>query len=425
MKKNYTLCLMLTLSLGLLVGFAKGQISITSVGVSYTENFDVLATTGTTNTWTDNTTLAGWYSQFQLQAANPTAYRADGGTSNTGAIYSWGVAGTNPLTERALGSVSSGTPGTIYNAVRLVNNTGSPIVVLNVAYNGEQWRQGGCTPTPCTPLSQKLDFQYQVAGAGTITDANTPATGWIDYDALDFNSPVPGTSTATAADGNAGANRTALSSFISVTINPGEEIWLRWSDANDANNDHGLAVDDFSVTAYSTPLDIRIGSITAENRGRANGISWINLFEDRGDVMELQSSADGRNFNTLTTIAAKGINNSTYSYSDNHAVTGVNYYRLKLTNISGLSTYSKTVTAVVKEQQTAMTLYPNPAKSSIWATCENAGDLQIVNANGQVVKRMKLQAGRNYIDVGALPSGIYQARYSNDTVNEWSRFIKN
>ena len=229
-------------------------LSITTLGAPITQNFDTLATAGTTNTWTDDTTLTGWYSQFSLQPTNPITYRADSGGSNTGAIYSWGVAGTNALTERALGSVGSGTPGNIFNALKLTNNTGSTITSLDISYTGEQWRQGGCTPTPCTPAAQKIDFQYQIANAGVITDANTPTTGWLDQDPLDFTSPQPGTSTAAAIDGNAVANRTALSSTINVTLNNGQEIWLRWMDTNDANNDHGLAIDDFSVTPNSGPV---------------------------------------------------------------------------------------------------------------------------------------------------------------------------
>jgi hypothetical protein len=229
-------------------------LSITTLGVPITQNFDTLATTGTANTWTDDTTLTGWYSQFSLQPTSPITYRADSGGSNTGAIYSWGVAGTNPLTERAFGSIGSGTPGNIFNALKLTNNTGSTITSLDISYVGEQWRQGGCTPTPCTPAAQKIDFQYQVANAGVITDANTPITGWLDQDPLDFTSPQPGTSTAAAIDGNAAANRTALSSTISVTVNNGQEIWLRWMDTNDANNDHGLGIDDFSVTPNGGPV---------------------------------------------------------------------------------------------------------------------------------------------------------------------------
>jgi hypothetical protein len=237
--------------LGVFTAPVRAQVSLTTLGTPYTQSFDTLATSGTANTWTDNVTpLVGWYSQFQLQAANPTTYRADAGTSNTGAIYSYGT-GTN--TERAFGSVASGTPGNIFNAVRLVNNTGSTITSLDVSFTGEQWRAGGCTPTPCTPAAQKLDFQYQVANAGVITDANTPTTGWLDHNPLDFTSPTPGTSTAAALDGNNAANRTALSATITVTVSPGQEVWLRWLDTNDPNNDHGLAIDEFSVTPQGSP----------------------------------------------------------------------------------------------------------------------------------------------------------------------------
>ncbi|HYE75069.1 MAG TPA: hypothetical protein VEF04_17140, partial [Blastocatellia bacterium] len=101
-----------------------GGVNLTTLGSAYTQNFDTLVTTGTANTWTDDVTLPGWFSQFSLQPVNPITYRADSGGSNTGAIYSWGVASVNVLTERAFGSVASGTPGDIYNSVKLTNNTG-------------------------------------------------------------------------------------------------------------------------------------------------------------------------------------------------------------------------------------------------------------------------------------------------------------
>ena len=76
--------------------------SITALGVPLTENFDTLASAGTNITWTDNSTIPGWYS-------TRATYNSGTGSSNTGALYSFGVAGTNPVTDRALGSVASGT----------------------------------------------------------------------------------------------------------------------------------------------------------------------------------------------------------------------------------------------------------------------------------------------------------------------------
>src|SRR5215204_2510830 len=214
--------------------------SITSFGNPLTENFNTLATTGTGLTWTDNVTIPGWYT------SRPT-YNTDTGASGTGALYSYGGTGS---TDRALGDVGSGTTGNILAGVRLVNNTGATITSLDISFVGEQWRNGGSATSGVLSVAQTVDFQYQVANPGVVTDANVPVTtGWVDYNLLDFTSPKFGTNAGAALDGNLAANRVPLASTLTVTVNPGQEIWLRWLDINHADNDHGMAIDDFSVTA--------------------------------------------------------------------------------------------------------------------------------------------------------------------------------
>ena len=58
---------------------APGAPTAVSLSSPYTQNFDTLANTGTANAWADDNTLAGWYS-------TRTTYRADTGSSNTGAL---------------------------------------------------------------------------------------------------------------------------------------------------------------------------------------------------------------------------------------------------------------------------------------------------------------------------------------------------
>ncbi|MFB2892388.1 SdiA-regulated domain-containing protein [Aerosakkonemataceae cyanobacterium BLCC-F50] len=201
----------------------------------YSQNFDSLSASGTNFSWTDDSTLSGWYS-------SRTTYNASTGSLNTGALYSFGI-----TADRALGSVASGTTNTIYYGIRLVNNTSNTVTGLNISFVGEQWRNGGSTTT--TPsVAQTLDFQYQI-GATSLTGGT-----WVDFNPLDFTTPVFGTTAAIALDGNLSSNRTALSSTLSsLTLAPGQEIWLRWQDINDANNDHGVAIDDFSITANFAP----------------------------------------------------------------------------------------------------------------------------------------------------------------------------
>ncbi len=228
-----------------------GQISITAVNVPYTQDFDTLANTGTGNTWTDNVTLVGWYS-------NRTAYNAGTGSINTGAMYSFGAAAS---TERALGSVASGTTGTIFYGVRLRNDTANPITSLEISYVGEQWRNGGNTS------AHSLTFEYRQAPV--ITDIVTGS--YTAFGSLNFTTPITG-ATAGAIDGNASGNRIAITATLAVNIPVGQEIMLRWVDIDDSGNDHGMGIDDFSVIPMFSPptsanLNVEGRVTTASGRG--------------------------------------------------------------------------------------------------------------------------------------------------------------
>lgn len=232
-----------------------------SGGLTYSQNFDSLASSTTTTTvpWADNTTLPGWYASRAYTAGTTsaygpyayTSYRVSGGELNTGWLYSYGTNGVNAITDRALGSLSSGTPKTNVFGVRLQNDTGGILGNVTVSYTGEQWRNGGNTAV------QMLGFSYQVSSTPFTSPISADILGspaWTSVAALNFLSPTTGAS-AVALDGNAAANRTVFSPTLlsGVTLNPGDEIFIRWLDIDDSGNDHALAVDDFSVSLSAVP----------------------------------------------------------------------------------------------------------------------------------------------------------------------------
>lgn len=213
---------------------ASAQVSISALSTPYTEDFNTLINTGSAS-FVGNSTIPGWY---QERTGTGDLIVAGTGSSNGGALYSFGDASS---TERALGSVGSGNTavGDLWWGVRLVNNTGATITSLAIAYTGEEWRYSG------TAAAQTVTFSYQ-----TGTSLSSLTTGsWTDVTALDFTSPVISGTTG-ALDGNLAANQVQLSTVVSVTLSPGDEIMLRWFDPNHAGSDHGLAIDDFSVTAF-------------------------------------------------------------------------------------------------------------------------------------------------------------------------------
>jgi hypothetical protein len=52
-----------------------------------------------------------------------------------------------------------------------------------------------------------------------------------------------------ALNGNDSPNRQSISSTLSVTVPPGNVVWMKWMDVDDLGSDHGLAIDDLTVTA--------------------------------------------------------------------------------------------------------------------------------------------------------------------------------
>ncbi len=239
---------------------AAAQVSLTTLGTPYTQSFDTLPASGSA-TWTNNSTIPGW---FHARTGTGTTIVANDGSSNAGNFYSYG---TGTATERALGSVGSGNAaiGNLFWGVRLQNNTGSTITSLEVSYTGEQWRNSAAA-------AQTIAFSYLI-GSPTVTgslaefqSAGTPVTS------LDFTSPITG-GTAGAINGNSAANRVAITYTISgLNIPNGTEVMLRWSDPDQAGADHGLSIDDFSVTPNPVVADT---APSVSSTSPANGASGV------------------------------------------------------------------------------------------------------------------------------------------------------
>lgn len=255
MKKIFILGLAV---LGLLVSYeAQSQFNIDAGSTNYTQNFDALTPAGT---WTDNTTLTGWYARTDA-TASIASFALNTGTTTTAALYSFGT-----TSDRALGyGVSNayfGAAGTGkgYMGWRLKNNTGNPVSSISVTWTGEQWRKDN------NAAAHTLNLMYQTGATVTSLVNGTWTTA-----SSTFTSPITGATTATALDGNLSANRTAgITATITVTIPAGEEIMLRWEDLNDSGSDHLMAIDDVTVNAT-----VASGPILTVSPSNLTGFTYI------------------------------------------------------------------------------------------------------------------------------------------------------
>jgi len=219
-----------------LAGPVSGQILMS--GGTYAQNFDALASSGTANGGTNNLTLPGWYAS--KASADSTTFSAGSGTSVTGGIYSFGTNGINPASDRALGSLASA-GNTYAYGVRFTNDTASAQTNIIISCTGEQWRNGG------SGVAETISFYY-AAGSSSMTNSFS-AAAWTSFNALNFTSRITSASSA-ALDGNAAANRQVFTNVVltGVVVQPGQELFLRWADTDDAGSDDGLAIDNLTVS---------------------------------------------------------------------------------------------------------------------------------------------------------------------------------
>lgn len=247
---------LLFIAVSLVPSTVSAQMIYSTVGGTISENFDSL-NAGNANsnlTWTNNSTLTGWHLFNFTGGGTPlTTYQSSSGNTTTGSFFSFGVAGVNANSDRALGGIGSG--GTYFGspaagsvagwiAVNIVNSTGVTIDSVTMNYDGEQWRNGGNT-TQHTMVVE-YGFGATFTGVGTWTAAGA---------SFDFTGPIA-TATAGALDGNDAPNRVAgLGGTISsLTWNNGDTLWFRFRETNETGNDHGLALDNFSFSGRGTAV---------------------------------------------------------------------------------------------------------------------------------------------------------------------------
>lgn len=166
------------------------------------------------------------------------------------------------------------------------------------------------------------------------------------------------------------------------------------------------------------PLAITLKSIKATNVGAVNRIDWATASEDKGDIFILERSGDGKTFNTIATIVAKG-SPSVYAYNDERPLEGVNYYRIKVADVANKSTYSNIVTARTNAGNVfTLQAYPNPAHDMLTVTLNgnhsDKGTLTITDMMGRVVKQMPFSGDHMSIDIKELAAGNYMIRYTDD-----------
>lgn len=172
-------------------------------------------------------------------------------------------------------------------------------------------------------------------------------------------------------------------------------------------------------TRDDASLPITLTRFTAQTKSSTKiELQWTTASEYNNDRFEIERSIDGSNFTVIGNVKGK-LNSkeiTEYTFVDENASAGINYYRLNQIDRDGANTYSDLVAANVKSEEIKFNNYffrEGQVSFSLASPYVTDAELKLVDISGKTIATInqKLVVGLNTIDVYVpeIPTGIYNA----------------
>jgi hypothetical protein len=197
---------------------------------------------------------------------------------------------------------------------------------------------------------------------------------------------------------------------------------------SDDNDSPDADYDGFRVSAGATsplawsnlspagaPLPVQLTSFNAAEEGLSTKLIWNTAEESGVASYIIEKSTDGRTFTAIGTV--KAANQKTYSFTDAQAVSENSYYRLKMVDIDGSYKLSYII-SVKSKLSMNISVSPNPVKNTLMIQHPKVatnGHIQIVSANGQMLKDIRLAANAviSNVDMSGFANGLYHIVFNS------------
>jgi hypothetical protein len=138
----------------------------------------------------------------------------------------------------------------------------------------------------------------------------------------------------------------------------------------------------FSIASW-VPLPVELISFTASYRGPDVQLAWQTASETNSNSFIVERSADGIDFQETGRLKAAG-NSKTirnYQFTDHNPLTGINYYRLKQTDLDDTFSYSHIRSVNVTSDKPELIISPVPVRH---------GEVVLINFKGEIPSSGKL-----------------------------------
>jgi hypothetical protein len=341
-----------------------------------------------------------------------------GGGGNTGATWNRDVVQLKnfggsavTLTGWSIQYAAAGGSSWLVNAIP--TTTINPGDVLNVMLGTQNIAVGSNPPTPSVLVT-----------SGTTNIAT--ASGKLGL----FNN-------TTAFSGNVCPSGANVEDYVSYGTNPtGCTQTTGPTSATVTNSYRRVAGNTSSPGTFAistTPLPVDLISFDVKKFGSQVQLSWATASEINNDYFQVERSMDGVNFLAIGRVEPKisGERTNTYSFVDNNAVSGINYYRLRQVDIDGRFAFSGVRSIRFgSDKSSFIELAPNPASTEVKISFESSSlntTISVIDITGRIILSREVAAGNSVenLNISDLQSGVYIVRANNDLGSSVSTLIKN
>lgn len=165
------------------------------------------------------------------------------------------------------------------------------------------------------------------------------------------------------------------------------------------------------------PPPMPVDLVSFEGKAMTNKVhlNWSTSWERNADRFEVERSQNALEFGSIGQVKAAGdaTDKRFYGFSDEQALTGLNYYRLRQVDRDGSVRYSKIIAVTTRPEAPAIAILGNPAdKERITIQLFNveASQLRLTDMQGRSVPFRLVESVGNTVSinpVGLLTSGLY------------------
>jgi trimeric autotransporter adhesin len=181
-----------------------------------------------------------------------------------------------------------------------------------------------------------------------------------------------------------------------------------------------------------TALPVHLLSFQGKLVDHSVALNWITTFEQNSKLFVVERSSDGKNFYKIGSINAEGtsLNLSDYHFADNEPQ-ALNYYRLKMVDIDGTTTYSQIIVVRYNDSPQQVTVLTNPFQSYIdlrFTKKSQVVTLQLLQVNGTLIEEKPFRGPTENLRWSllqpSLSKGVYMLRITADQQTFIKKLIK-